>query len=424
MEDMTQELTDLLKKSVDLATFDVVVMGRLRTCTLPELKVLYERNRASGNPPHWRAKVRVLENVRSELVRALLTLLSDYIAEDSVGTSFLGQPAELTLARLADSVIQAAAIRSPEETAELLKNWVGGDAVEYLQCAVLSGVGVDEPLVMEGGIRFEALPESSDKIPSHVPGIVTLEYFTNIALMGAVKVSIDCKSGPAFYRPEEREPTHHHTWAYGQFLGRPIDALCEVLSLTCDSFVTWSASWSDYNEDNPFRYVMGSSCSFHEEGAFTRVGTRLSRDHLPDVNNLLAKLSAGQSGGNRLHRAIRRWMNSKREKELADQFIELRIALEALYLKGDRDELGFRLANYGAWHLGADFGKRHEYRETLHKAYRFGSRAVHAGEVEASEENRKLLTDAQDLCRKGILKSLDEAKEPSWDDLILGNELD
>ena len=39
-------------------------------------------------------------------------------------------------------------------------------------------------------------------------------------------------------------------------------------------------------------------------------------------------------------------------------FDKLRIALEALYLKGFDDELGFRVANYGAWHLGADFDQR------------------------------------------------------------------
>ena len=421
MEDMTQELTDLLEKSVDAATFDVAVMGRLRPCTLPELKILYERNRASGNSPSWAAIVRVEENLRSELVGALQCLLSDYIAEDAIGATFLGQPGELTLARLADNVIQAAAIRSPKETAQLLNSWAGGDAVEYRQCAVLSGAGVDEPMEMEGGIRFEALPKSSDRIPAHVPFIVTHE-FGEFAMMGALKVSIDCKGGPAFYRPGESEPTYHHSWDYGEFLGHPFDALCEALSLSSDSFVTWRAGWLDYSDDHPFRYTMGSRCSYHEEGDFTRGAAPLTRDHLPDVSNLLAKRSANQSGSGRLDRAIRRWMNSKREGDFADQFIELRIALEALYLKGASGELGFRLANYGAWHLGSDFDKRHEYRETLHRAYRFGSRAVHAGEVEASEENCNLLTAAQDLCRKGILKSLDQAGEPNWDDLILGNE--
>lgn len=100
-------------------------------------------------------------------------------------------------------------------------------------------------------------------------------------------------------------------------------------------------------------------------------------------------------------------------------WIELRIALETLYLKGDDGEFAFRLADYGAWHLGADFVQRKKYRDILQRAYRLASRAVHAGEVDDTPENRDVLTSAQDLCRKGILKRTDEPEEPNWNDLIL-----
>ena len=116
-------------------------------------------------------------------------------------------------------------------------------------------------------------------------------------------------------------------------------------------------------------------------------------------------------------------MRSKSRTNYPDQFIELRIALETLYLKGvDRGELGFRLSNYGAWHLGTGFEERQKYQKILNKAYGRGSRAVHTGEVKCSEEIRDLLYAAQDLCRKGILKRLEEGEEPNWNELILGNE--
>ena len=115
-------------------------------------------------------------------------------------------------------------------------------------------------------------------------------------------------------------------------------------------------------------------------------------------------------------------MRSKRQKGYVDKFIELRIALEALYLqgKGTRGEMGFRLANYGAWHLGADFAERRKYRTLLSRVYREASGAVHTAEVADTEANRELLSEAQDLCRMGILKRLDEGKAPDWDELILG----
>ena len=58
----------------------------------------------------------------------------------------------------------------------------------------------------------------------------------------------------------------------------------------------------------------------------------------------------------------------------------------------------------------------------LRDAYHLGSKAVHASRFESSEETRKLLTDAQELCRKGILKRLDEDERPNWNELILGKE--
>ena len=46
------------------------------------------------------------------------------------------------------------------------------------------------------------------------------------------------------------------------------------------------------------------------------------------------------------------------------------------------------------------------------------STAVHRGEVGNTQENRRLLTDAQDLCRLGILKRIKEGGEPNWNALI------
>ena len=136
---------------------------------------------------------------------------------------------------------------------------------------------------------------------------------------------------------------------------------------------------------------------------------------------MLSKRDAeGHSRGS-VDLAISRWMRSKRpDASLSDQFIELRIALEVLYLGGSVGELRFRLATHGAWHLGADFSERREYQQTLRDAYDLASKAVHAGDVENTRENRQLLTDAQDLCRKGILKWLYESEEPNWNEMILG----
>ena len=108
-------------------------------------------------------------------------------------------------------------------------------------------------------------------------------------------------------------------------------------------------------------------------------------------------------------------------RSLPDCFIELRVALEALYLrKGDMGELKFRLATYGAWHLGSNFDERRRYHTTISRMYNLASKAVHTGEIENKPGTLDILTDTQNLCREGILKRLKEKEKPKWEDMILG----
>ena len=114
------------------------------------------------------------------------------------------------------------------------------------------------------------------------------------------------------------------------------------------------------------------------------------------------------------------------EAEFVDRFIDLRIALESLYLKDfpneTSQEMRFRLSLFGAWHLGADQAERSNIRKQLRQAYDTASGAVHSGGVERTPENERLLADAQRLCREGILKLLADGAPRDWGDLILGVE--
>ena len=98
----------------------------------------------------------------------------------------------------------------------------------------------------------------------------------------------------------------------------------------------------------------------------------------------------------------------------------MRIALEALYLGDNSPEVSFRLATRGAWHLGTAVGERRHIYDTLRETHGLSSKAVHANKVVENKKNRTLLGEAQDLCRRGILKRLDEDGEPKWNDIILG----
>ena len=73
--------------------------------------------------------------------------------------------------------------------------------------------------------------------------------------------------------------------------------------------------------------------------------------------------------------AADRWRRSKRSDgyaRLVDQYIDLRLALESLYLKDfvneHSQEMRFRLALFGAWHLGGSLDERRSIRKTLRYA--------------------------------------------------------
>ena len=110
------------------------------------------------------------------------------------------------------------------------------------------------------------------------------------------------------------------------------------------------------------------------------------------------------------------------EVQLEDRYIDLRVALEALYLKDfmneQSQEMRFRLALFGAWHLGADWEERRSIRKTLRDAYDMASKAVHEGELPRKATGT--LPAPQDLCRRGILKLLREGAPKDWGDLVLG----
>ena len=104
-----------------------------------------------------------------------------------------------------------------------------------------------------------------------------------------------------------------------------------------------------------------------------------------------------------------------------DNFIELRIVLESLFLDDNaRDELAYRLALRGARLIGKDLQERKRIFRTLREAYAIGSEAVHKGEVKSKKKNRKILDDTLEIVRAEILDRLEAGRKRDWDDIALG----
>lgn len=424
--DPARDLTNLLDKSVQEATFLVPDPTRSprehRQCTGDQLRLMFYTNSGYARMQLARAQAQLPENLLSELTNALHAHLGDYILDNRIGNGLalmLGGTPQLSVQDYSQYLVRAAAFLGPERIARLLFEWAKGEPLHYHTCMVLSGISIDEPKSMEGGIRFSTLPKSSNALANELP--FGIDFHMGIMNMtGATKVAIECQDSPVLFRPGEWPNVQ--TATYGSSSEFLYTEFCAALSLACNRHVGWIMTWRDFGNLAVFGNGVSSGHATDPETRFDAAGPPVSQEQLDHAGALLTRLRENPNPdvGIPMHR----WMNSKRPvASLADRFIDLRIALESLYLSESGPELSFRLATHGAWHLGTDFDERQSYYGTLRDAYSTASTAVHKGTVNGTEANHKLLTDAQDLCRLGLLKRLEEGEEPDWSELILGKGL-
>ena len=422
------KLTRLLDEALRQTVFDA---GDLGAVSLDELRAQLRHQEPHGEPLANCVVPKVPEHELADLAECLRPLLKEHIdaSSDRVGNglaSVIGGVVDPTMADLARVLVRASVALGVNRTAQLFTGWIERNALEYRTCALLSGVTVEQPLEVDDGIVIRRLPPDGRPLPDTHMALFGYQDF-----LGGVVLSVDCEFVPIFYPPSGDSTLTSrkgHVWAHGTIPHLSLDTLCEALSLACNDCVRYSYYWDDFGDLAEFSGTARFRMSCRTGPRRVIPSTTLLQKHLEQARSIhTLRHRNGKDTRRFLDTAIGRWMKSKdSESDILDQFIDLRIALEALYLKGaaNNAEMRFRLATYGAWHLGVDASERHSHHDILRRAYDLASRVVHAGEITAAAENRTLLSAAQDICRKGILKRIKEAKEPSWNELILGTRED
>lgn len=451
-----QRLRKLLDSILSKTTFD---MRTGEAISPAQLREIFERNRRDDAelPEARSAGLIVPAESISKLDRYLRVLLEDYIDPETnhIGHAFpIGSSAPRRITNLSNGLssfeyvspvdnfarglIKGAAVLGVENAARLLSGWSQGRPLEYCTSGIINGVTVNETLVPMDGVRLELLPLSTDKLPAYLPrrdGIPASDY------LGRTVLFIDSIASPALFRPQANRLEQNIKASNTPNVD--IATVCQALSLESNSYVDVGFIWNDCQELAEYSFADYSSWSIGggriepllaagmslEIDSTTGVKT-LTADGRPTVNvseeqlgRTLRALAGLPSGGTRT--AVSRWAKSKdRSEHLVDRFIDLRIALESLYLQDfsneTSQEMRFRLSLFGAWHLGADFGDRKSIRKRLREAYDRASGAVHGGKLDHTTDNQRLLSDGQRLCCRGILKLLKEGPPPDWGDVILG----
>ncbi|MCY4671844.1 MAG: HEPN domain-containing protein, partial [Rhodococcus sp.] len=448
---MMETLNERLAAILNEASFEVEYRngdGPNRGVSAAELSALYFHPEEQA--VNRRARLLTPRALLEQLVGALRLALEPFIDPDTdeVGHAFpismncRGRTAfhnsgycdkefVSSLPNFARDLVQGAAIVGIGEITRLLAGWARGEPVRTHLSTVLNNLPLSAPVSVRDDIHLIPLALTTSQLPRlpDISGIPTADY------LGMTVLTFHISAAPALFRPnaEGRDQTVRSKPAEGADL----DLVCHLLSLQANRHVAQSVVWHDY-PDTPFRFTVDEHWSRSDDRLSPRssklrtcypetgeVATMVPADEPvqplnPDELCDMLKTLAGAD--RKLRIAVDRWRRSKRATLAVDAYIDLRIALEALYLKdfaGETSgEMRFRLSLVGAWHLSADPAERRSIRKTLRDAYDTASGAVHTGEIR--DEHRVKLSDAQDLCRRGILKLLREGPPQDWGDLVLG----
>ena len=425
-----QELIDCLERCVRQSVFVSDRLGRIG----------WEKYRGLFHQRGWddlncilavSATLETDDGCVADLAAKLEPVLADY---QHPGTgrirnglySLLGEPGgwvHPSVNEFARMLISGAVKIGAERVVGLLLEWVRGEPFPYRINVLLQGAEIDGRFRLPEGIGLWKLPNSSGNLPTSLPFSVLTEKVSVRDFMGGVVLSFDCEMAPALYLPDDKEVSEYlprngkFKIASDRIANFHVSYFCESMSLACDGFVDWFLVWRDHGDLEAFAGIRGwDSFRFPKHAPKTNI-TQVDLEETLKVHEARHR---GSTPRENLELAMRRWMGSKRSGTDSDKLIELRIALEALYEIKELNEKGFRIATYGAWHLGEDFERRQEIWETLHNAYRDSSSAVHGGKPKHAAKDPQLISFAQDICRDGILKLLEETKRPKWEDEILG----
>ena len=423
-----QELIESLNLAVQQAKFDI---GRSRTVTLDRFQQIYLQDRTTGDLTAASATANVPEDILEDCIRILRPLVNPFLdlETDRIGirlVQLMGGLSQPTMGDFSRSLVRAAAILESERVAQIIYDWAEGKPLFYQEKALLTGVSIAQELVLEGGIHLCELPKSEYELAAHLPhGSLAAHGYMNL-LLGNVVLSIDCEVAPALFTPSSDDASRNdftRVWASDSIPEFSFDGFLEALSLASNGCIRGKYFWQDFGDLKELNNSAFPGMSFVDIPKWGS-SVELQQEHLVQARDIYLQRHRRGEANRSVDLAIQRWMNSKKsENTLANQYIELRVGLEALYLKDGGGEKAYRLASNGAWHLGKEFSERKKYYTLLKKFYNLASDAIHARNFPDGEGQEELLKQTQDVCREGIVRRISESREPPWDDLVLGREM-
>ena len=316
-------------------------------------------------------------------------------------------------------VLAASRIGSKRVT-KLLTCWIQGEPIRLHYCALLKGIKTEEEFCPVNCMRLVTLPTNANDFPPSLR--IDVHDLLHERYGGRAMLAVELETERAFYdtetfvrefppKPPRRELVNSALESIS------FDSFCRAMSLAADNHVDWFIQWDDYGDLEAFFLGHGFGCGRKEvpNTSAAMVSEPVLRNCM-DIHRQLESF-------NGLDLAIARWRRSKQSTAMHEQLVELRIALESIFLSDDlgSSEKSYRLAMRGAWFLGTTYDERELYFRTLRNLYNYASKVIHAGipKDKDSAPLTKTISDAQGLCRQAILQIAQSGSAPDWTKIVL-----
>ena len=320
---------------------------------------------------------------------------------------------------------------------------------------LLSGIKLKTEAQVFEGVRLVPLPssEASEELTLYLPGFPTYAFIDESAdFFNKTLLVIDRPGISIFHKPSPELlifPQGHpvdnlpfqvdvhdvkfpNTKAVHSFL----NLFYKALSLACNSPVQVVRGGWFLEEDKSFNPHQGIINGFRDPNLFGSSVEVREADIEKAIclyeilGNLLNELDS--KVGEKLQISIDRWARSKASISYVDQIIDLGIAFEVLYVPdGGSGEITFKLAVRAAWHLGKDKGDRKQLLTKFKDIYKYRSNAVHNGQLDETIRfggerihRSEFIAEIQDLCRRSIMKILEDNQFPEWDNVVLDGKVE
>ncbi len=337
--------------------------------------------------------------------------------------------------RFSKSIVRCATLFGVPETIDTVLRLVDGDTAKYTQVVVLDGVmpsNIQEGIDLWPGARLiewdQAFGHRLNASTLGIPDAVLTQarkVDTNTFRFGRGNTlfCIDRTGGPIMRRSEDAEPGAGGPYVPVSPHQLSTEIAISALSLTINHPILEICSWHWY--DAKVQALLG----YRNELALNQNmgGPKLMRGRLMGANDaqLARDIHEGlsrQGVFEKVRVPIQRWRRSQAARNGVDLAIDLRIALESLFLdENNNAELGFRMALRAAWYLGVEGPERTAAFDALRKAYTVGSKAVHTGKGYGDMIPAELAA-AQDICRVSILRRISAGgNPPNWKTVVLGH---